>query len=99
MPFSEPLLNDPRPNRPTHPDFQRLLDHFALFDADAEHGGSRQDQIARADVDTYSLIYAIENRSASACAELGLSQRYVPILNAMLIDGFLLGVDFNRTRD
>lgn len=96
----DPRERDPRfPNRPFTDDFFLLSEIIQEHDQAAEGTENPFDLI---DVDQQSLMYVIENRLGIFSQRMPLPSRLQemlsPILQAVYIDAFALGLEFGQRR-
>lgn len=90
-------LNDPRfPNRPTHPDYWRIAEVAMQQDGKAEEGKQSVPQILEGVVDHESATYAATNRALIMCQKTGLPEALAPVLAAVWLDAFSVGVRFQQ---
>lgn len=91
---------DPRfPNRPQHPDFQKMSAAVRALDAAGDSGQSLEEIVAGHDVDVDSLIYMANQRALRAVLLFESSPapdeaKY----SANWIDGFMAGLKIERDR-
>lgn len=100
--MSDPL-NDPRfPDRPQHPDFWKLSEIALRLDGKANEGGQTMPEIVTelSVVDLASLEYLALNRAGTALLAIGMPLENVlqSMLAAAMVDGFTIGVLFERQR-
>ena len=84
---------DPRfPNRPEHPDFERLAEVVRKQDADAEAGGFEQALVGI--IDGRSLVYMARQRAM----RMALDDRLTIPLQTAWMDAFAAGVAYEAAR-
>lgn len=102
-------MSNPFPNRPTHPDFERLTKLIIETDehADGEPNYNMGEYISRF-IDSGTLVYVAKERSKMIMAAQGINIRtpldaemgtfLMVMLSAALVEGFTLGVQFEQGR-
>lgn len=98
----DPRTTDPRfPDRPTHPDFIILSEAVQAIDKKAD-SGVEVHNIVSGDVDVDSLTYLAQNRAGMALQSLRgvdiTADRLASIIGGAIIDGFKLGVEFQKVK-
>lgn len=91
----EDPLNDPRfPNRPSHPDFWRLVDSVNYLDGEALEGGRSPANIVGQYIDLGSLIYMAGQRVLRTHTRFTKEQNAAVI--GLYMDAFALGCRYTK---
>lgn len=94
-----PSDRDPRfPNRPTHPDFIILSEAVQDNDEMSERNIGF-DRVMSQFCDHDSLAYITIERAKFLAAHLGLPESMLSTIAGAMIDGFALGVAFERRKN
>lgn len=90
-------LRDPRfPNRPSSPDFWRMVEVVNQLDGQATEGGRSTPEIAEGLVDIEALSYMAQMRALKARQLLGLPASAEMALAATFLNAFLAGIRFEQ---
>lgn len=88
------------PGQPEHPDFWRLSSEVLRLDGEAQEGKSIEQIAEDMGIDIESLGYMATQRALRLGSMLGLDprkdQRVVSMLGGMWLDGFAIGINFER---
>jgi hypothetical protein len=88
-------LNDPRfPNRPSHPDFWRLVEVINHLDGEATEGHKSLEDILGQDIDLDSLFYMADQRVLRSRIPNSPVLRYAAL--ALYLDAFALGYHYAK---
>jgi hypothetical protein len=86
-----------RPDRPTHPDFNRLVNTVLKLDGRMDEGGDFDATIGQY-VDQRSIAYMAQQRALRAVMHMGVPPALQTAIAAVWLDGFTIGCDYTKDR-